>query len=64
MGTYINGGEDDGYDRVGQNPTGRERKGSSGQRRKKLRKMFGGTAYEVPEDQLPPGKNKQNKGKK
>lgn len=43
--TYVNGGEDDGQDRVGQNPTGRERKSSARQRRKKDRKLFGGTLW-------------------
>lgn len=53
MGTYINGGEgkdDDGQDAVGQNPTGRKRKSSAGQRRKKDRKLFGGTRWQKPED--------------
>lgn len=38
--------EDGGQDLVGQNPTGRDRKSSAGQRRKKERKLFGGTKYE------------------
>lgn len=38
--------EDGGLDRVGQNPTGRERKSSAGKRRQKDNKLFGGTAYE------------------
>jgi hypothetical protein len=56
MGTYINGGwsqeepDDDGLDRIGNNPTGRPRKSSARQRRKKIRKLFGGTGYEKPED--------------
>lgn len=55
---YVNGGEggngneDDGYDTVGQNPTGRPRKSSAGQRRKKARKLFGGTKWD------PDNKNK------
>lgn len=48
--SYINGGEDDGIDPVGQNPTGRKRKSSAGQRRKKDRKLFGGTLWAKPED--------------
>lgn len=48
--SYINGGyteepQDDGQDKVGQNPTGRKRKSSAGQRRKKDRKLFGGTPW-------------------
>lgn len=43
---YQNGGyEDGGWDTVGDNPTGRARKPSSGQRRKKSRKLFGGTIW-------------------
>jgi hypothetical protein len=60
---YQQGGGDDGYDGPGDNPTGRNRKASSGQRRKKLRKLFGGTDYEIPESELPPGK-KGKRGKK
>jgi hypothetical protein len=51
--TYINGGEaddDDGQDPVGQDPTGRKRKASAGQRRKKDRKLFGGTPWGKPKD--------------
>jgi hypothetical protein len=52
-GGYVNGGEgdsfaddeDDGWDTVGDNPTGRKRKSSSRQRRKKARKLFGGTRW-------------------
>lgn len=44
--TYRNGGEDDGgQDRVGQNPTGRERKSSARTRRKKDNRLFGGTPW-------------------
>lgn len=44
---YRQGGEGDdgGQDRVGQNPTGRPRKSSARQRRKKDRKLFGGTVW-------------------
>lgn len=37
--------EDEGWDTVGDNPTGRKRKSSSRQRRKKSRKLFGGTIW-------------------
>jgi len=45
---YVNGGEvfDGGDDNVGDNPTGRARKSSAGQRRKKLRKLFKGTQWD------------------
>lgn len=49
---YVNGGEgpsepdDDAWDTVGDNPTGRSRKSSARQRRKKLRKLFGGTPWD------------------
>lgn len=46
--TYVNGGEGDGQDAVGQNPTGRKRKSSAGQRRKKDNKLFGGTRWGKP----------------
>jgi hypothetical protein len=45
---YRQGGEGDddgGQDLVGQNPTGRPRKSSARQRRKKDRKLFGGTPW-------------------
>jgi hypothetical protein len=48
--TYVNGGEDDGSDRVGQNPTGRPRKSSKRTRGKKDRRLFKGTPWEKPED--------------
>jgi hypothetical protein len=48
--SYVNGGEDDGQDRVGQNPTGRKRKSSARTRRKKDRKLFGGTPWSKPKD--------------
>lgn len=53
--SYKNGGEvhssdDDGWDTVGDNPTGRKRKSSSRQRRKKSRKLFGGTIWGKGED--------------
>ncbi len=41
--------EDDGWDTTGQNPTGRKRKSSAGQRRKKARKLFGGTEWSEKE---------------
>ena len=52
--TYINGGEgppleddeDEGWDTVGDNPTGRKRKSSARSRRKHDRKLFGGTRWE------------------
>lgn len=37
--------EDDGLDKVGKNPTGRERKSSAGKRRQKDRKLFGNTKW-------------------
>jgi hypothetical protein len=44
---YRHGGEgdDSGWDTVGQNPTGNARKSSARQRRKKDRKLFGGTLW-------------------
>jgi hypothetical protein len=42
--------EDDGQDKVGKNPTGRPRKSSAGQRRKKDRKLFGGTRWGKKDD--------------
>lgn len=44
---YRQGGEaqDEGWDTVGDNPTGRPRKSSARQRRKKARKLFGGTIW-------------------
>jgi hypothetical protein len=50
--SYINGGEgeDDGQDAVGQNPTKRKRKSSARTRRKKDRRLFGGTPWARPED--------------
>lgn len=52
---YINGGwseepDDDGQDMVGDNPTGRKRKSSAGQRRKRERRLFGGTKWQKPDD--------------
>jgi hypothetical protein len=43
---YRQGGGEEGLDPVGDNPTGRARKSSSRQRRKKLRKLFKGTPWE------------------
>lgn len=43
---YINGGEDDGSDPVGDNPTGRKRKSSRRTRDKKARRLFRGTPWE------------------
>lgn len=45
---YRQGGEiqDDGWDTVGDNPTGRPTRSSARQRRKKLRKLFRGTPWE------------------
>jgi hypothetical protein len=40
------GGTDDGWDTVGDNPTGRPRKSSARSRRKKLRRLFGGTEWD------------------
>lgn len=37
--------KDEGWDTVGDNPTGRPRKSSARQRRKKARKLFGGTIW-------------------
>lgn len=44
---YRNGGEadDSGWDTVGQNPTGNPRKSSARTRRKKERRLFGGTPW-------------------
>lgn len=52
---YVNGGEvfDDGSDDVGDNPTERKRKSSARTRRKKLRRLFGGTEWDPGKD---PGK--------
>jgi hypothetical protein len=47
--TYRNGGEGD-RDPQDQNPTGRKRKSSAGQRRKKDNKLFKGTPWQKPED--------------
>jgi hypothetical protein len=46
-GSYRQGGEvnDPGWDTVGDNPTGRPRKSSARQRRKKDRRLFGGTPW-------------------
>lgn len=38
--------EDDGLDTVGDNPTGRPRKSSARTRRKKARRLFGGTKWD------------------
>lgn len=38
-------GEDSGWDTVGDNPTGRKRKSSARTRRKKDRRLFGGTLW-------------------
>lgn len=53
--SYINGsgGEDESWkddDPASKNPTGRKRKSSAGQRRKKDRKLFGGTPWAKPKD--------------
>ncbi len=37
-------------DPASQNPTGNARKSSAGQRRKKDRKLYGGTKWEKPKD--------------
>lgn len=49
---YVNGGwepadepQDDGWDTVGDNPTGRSRRSSARSRRKKERRLFGGTPW-------------------
>lgn len=51
---YVNGGEgtsdDDGWDTVGDNPTGFRRKSSARTRRKKARRLFKGTPWEVTDD--------------
>ncbi len=55
---YINGGEADpddedcGWDTVGKNPTGRPRKSSARTRRKKMRRLFGGSPWDT---EAPPG---------
>jgi len=51
--TYKNGGEDDGQDPVGQNPSGRARKSSARQRRKKDNRLFGGTPWAKPKPKPP-----------
>lgn len=53
--SYINGsgGEDESWkddDPASKNPTGRKRRASGGQRRKKDRKLFGGTRWQKPDD--------------
>lgn len=46
FGGYEYPDEDDGgQDKVGKNPTGRERKSSARTRRKKERRLFGGTQW-------------------
>jgi hypothetical protein len=46
-------------DPASKNPTGRKRKSSAGQRRKKDRKLFGGTPWSKPKpDQDPKKKGK------
>lgn len=53
---YQDGGEvphnddDEGWDTVGDNPTGRKRKSSARQRRQKSRKLFGGTIWGKKEE--------------
>lgn len=53
---YVNGGEgpsepdDDGQDMIGNNPTGRKRRSSAGQRRKRDRRLFGGTKWGKDKD--------------
>ena len=50
-GGYEMGDDDDEpWDTVGQNPTGRKRKSSARQRRKKDRKLFGGTRWGKKDD--------------
>lgn len=51
--TYINGGEADDRDPEDRNPTGRKRRSSARTRRKKDRRLFGGTPWARPE----PGKD-------
>lgn len=48
--SYINGGEGDDRDPQDQNPTGRKRRSSARTRRKKDRRLFGGTKWEKPKD--------------
>ena len=48
--TYINGGEGDERDPEDQNPTGRKRRSSARTRRKKDRRLFGGTPWSKPDD--------------
>lgn len=54
--TYKNGGEGDDRDPQDQNPTGRKRKSSAGQRRKKDRKLFGGTPWSKKDPKKDEGK--------
>lgn len=44
------GDDDGGQDKVGKNPTGRERRSSAGKRRQKDQKTFGGTRWEKKKD--------------
>lgn len=44
--SYINGGEGDDRDPQDQNPTGRKRRSSARTRRKKDRRLFGGTQWD------------------
>lgn len=48
--SYINGGEGDDRDPEDRNPTGRKRKSSARARRKRDRRLFGGTPWAKPED--------------
>lgn len=43
---YRQGGEEPGWDTVGDNPTGRPRRSSARTRRKKDRRLFRGTPWE------------------
>lgn len=43
-------GDDDGWDQVGDNPTGRKRKSSKRTRGKKLRRLFRGTEWDPDKD--------------
>ncbi len=54
--TYKNGGEGDDRDPEDQNPTGRKRRSSAGQRRKKDRKLFKDTPWGKKDDDKGKGK--------
>lgn len=50
MGLFGKSNEDKDPDKVGRNPTGRERKSSAGQRRKKDNKLYKDTPWDKGKD--------------